>query len=46
MDLVFPTTRSVEAGFSAVNDVLTKKHNLSQIEKKGNLHVKLNQSST
>ena len=38
--LGFPTTWLVKAGFSAVNDLLTKK---LQIEKRGDLRLRLNQ---
>ena len=42
--LGFPTTWLIEAGFSAANDVLTKKHNLLQIEEREDLlRLKLNQ---
>ena len=39
----FPTTWLVEAGFSAVNDLLTKKCHQLQIEKRGDLRLRLNQ---
>ena len=39
----FPTTWLVEAGFSAVNDLLTKKRHQLQIEKRGDLRLRLNQ---
>ena len=41
--LGFPTTWLVEAGFSAVNDLLTKKRSQLQIEKRGELRLRLNQ---
>ena len=43
--LGFPTTWLVTwlAGFSAVNDLLTKKRHQLQIEKKGDLRLRLNQ---
>ena len=41
--LGFPTTWLVEAGFSAVNDLLTKKCHQLQIEKRGDLRLRLNQ---
>ena len=41
--LRFPTTWLVEAGFSAVNDLLTKKRHQLQIEKRGDLCLRLNQ---
>ena len=41
--LGFPTTWLVEAGFSAVNDLLTKKRHQLQIEKRGDLRLRLNQ---
>ena len=42
--LSFPTTWLVEAGFSAVNKILTKKRNALDIEKRGDLRLKLNAS--
>ena len=44
--LGFPTTWLVEAGFSAVNDLLTKKRHQLQIEKRGDLRLRLNQGLT
>ena len=41
--LGFPATRLVEAGFSAVNDLFTKKRHQLQIEKRGDLRLRLNQ---
>ena len=41
--LGFPTTWLIEAGFSAANDVLTKKRNLLQIKQRGDIRLKLNQ---
>ena len=41
--LGFPTTWLFEAGFSAVNDLLTKKRHQLQIEKRGDLRLRLNQ---
>ena len=42
--LGFHTVWLVEAGFSAVNDLLTKKRHQLQIEKRKDLHLRLNQS--
>ena len=41
--LGFSTTWLVEAGFSSVNDLLTKKRHQLQIEKRGDLRLRLNQ---
>ena len=41
--LCFPTTWLGEAGFSAVNDLFTKKRHQLQIEKRGDLCLRLNQ---
>ena len=41
--LGFLTTWLIEAGFSAVFDLLTKKRHQLQIEKKRDLHLRLNQ---
>ena len=41
--LGFPTTSLVEARFSAVNDLLTKKRHQLQIKKRGDLCLRLNQ---
>ena len=41
--LGFPTTWLVETGFSATNDLLTTKRNQLQIEKRGELRLRLNQ---
>ena len=41
--LGFPITWLVETGFSAANDLLTKKRHQLQIEKRGDLRLRLNQ---
>ena len=41
--LGFPTTWLIEARFSSINDLLTKKRHQLQIEKRGDLHLRLNQ---
>jgi len=41
--LGFPTTWLVETGFSATNDLLTKKRNQLRTEKRGDLRMRLNQ---